>query len=154
MSLYNLLNGMNADLVAAASVVLGFRIDEKFPRFRNIFTGADDSDIKADLFVYTRMGGGNRKCWGQDDSPRTEQGDCGCFGCSAERLEAEPWCCGRYDDDFDSTYSTFAIKFTDDQRAEWAKLQAGDPPPDFEERMRGMFPKLFEGAKEEEGVTT
>lgn len=136
MSLYNILAGMNTSLVVAASTVVGFRIDEHFPRFRDVFTDADDAPFEADLYVYTRMGGGNRDCWegASYDIP------CNCSGCRADKIEDESWCVGSYDDDFDCTYRTFGIKFTPQQKAEWDALMANGPDESFIKRACAMFP--------------
>ena len=137
MSLYNMLHGMNATLVVMASPYLPRRAD-KFPRFRNIFTSADDTSIKGDLYVYTRMGGGNAECW-EDD----EEG-CTCGGCDAAGLAGHPLCVGHYDDDFDCTYRTFVFRVPDDLRGSWEALQQGDQRASltarFRERLAERFP--------------
>lgn len=121
MSLYNLIAGMNAGLALVASPFLPRRAD-KFPRFRDIFTEADDTDLKGDLYVYTRMGGGNRECWENDDTPT-----CDCGACDAERIEESDQCVGSYEDEFDRTYRTFVFKIADEDRADWETLKAGNP---------------------------
>ncbi|MEJ2650179.1 MAG: hypothetical protein P8016_17435, partial [Sedimentisphaerales bacterium] len=113
MSLYNLINGMNADLAVLISVIIGENIQDKFPRFRDVFLEVEESRYKADYYVYTRMGGGNRECW-EDNKP-----DCKCPACVAAKIEQSPECVGRYDDNFDCTYSNFCMNFTDAQKKEW-----------------------------------
>lgn len=102
MSLYNLLNGMNAEVAVLVSPFLPMRAD-KFPRFRDVFLHADDSPVAGDIFVYTRMGGGNAECW--DDC---EYGNCP--ACQAENLRESENCVGSYEDEFDCTYKTFVFK--------------------------------------------
>lgn len=112
MSFYNMLNKMNMDAVVILSCYLNKRVDQDFPRFRDVFTKDDDCPVKDyDFLIYTRMGGGNRGCW--------ENGkiDCSCPACLSDKLEKEPYVIGRYDDDFDCTYSTFIIKLSEEQKA-------------------------------------
>ena len=84
MTMYNMLFGRNDSLLIIASVIMGFDMREKFPRFRNIFTSADDAPIYGDLYVFTRMGGGNANCW------EKEEEDCTCPACRVDKLEEEP----------------------------------------------------------------
>lgn len=118
MSLYNVLHGMNANLAVMLSPFLPRRADQ-FPRFRDIFTSADDSPVKGDIYVYTRMGGGNRDCWDGCCEERP------CIACDAYQLEREPTCVRRYDDDYDCTYSTFVFRVADEHRADFDVLVAG-----------------------------
>lgn len=133
MSLYNIVHGMNDKLVIVASVIMGMRIDQTFPRFRDIFIEAEDAPFEADLFVYTRMGGGNRECW--DGCSETDP----CPACVADGIESEVWCAGSYDDEFDCTYRTFGIKLSDGQRAELTDALRGTKPKNFEDRARKLF---------------
>ena len=103
MSLYNMVMGMNTDLVMAVSALLGMNIREDFPRFRNVFTNDDGCPMAKDdydFIIYTRMGGGNRECWEGIDAVA-----CDCAACVSNRLEAMGWVVARYDDNFDSTYT-------------------------------------------------
>lgn len=136
MSIYNMVHGMNAQLAVVASTLLGFKLDEKFPRFRNVFIADKDAPFEADLFVYTRMGSGNRNCW----KDNAEGCDCGAH--QAERIEQEPWCVGSYDDSYDATYRTFGVKFTPEQKAEWERLNADGLDDAFMERLLALHPKL------------
>lgn len=140
MSLYNMINDMNVSLAIIVSGVLGFRIDQRFPRFRDVFTAAEDAPWLADIFVYTRMGGGNRECWGDDETD--DAGNCLCPACTCDRLEKEPFIVGSYDDEFDSTYRTFGIKFTDEQRAQWTQIKAGEQPASVTAKLFELFPDL------------
>jgi hypothetical protein len=112
---------MNHELVLFLSPFLPRRADH-FPRFRDIFLGADDSAIKGDIYIYTRMGGGNRECWG--DCPNKEDGSL-CPACDADALENDERCVHRYDDDFDCTYSTFVFRVSDDDRADFDAVVNG-----------------------------
>lgn len=139
MSLYNMIAGMNAGLAILASPFLPRRADH-FPRFRDIFREADDTELKGDLYVYTRMGGGNRECWGSEE--KTADGECACSACDAERIETSPAVIGRYDDDFDCTYSTFVFKVVDEDRADFNAVMAGTPwltSDRYRARLREMF---------------
>jgi hypothetical protein len=137
MSLYNLIHGMNASQALLLSPFLPTRCDN-FPRFRNVFTNADDTDVVGDIYVYTRVGGGNRECW--EDGERE---DCDCSACESDRIESDDRCIHRYDDDFDSTYTTFVFKVSDDMRADYEKLLAGDfdgLSDKYKKTLRDMFP--------------
>jgi len=116
--LYNLLHGVNAQLAILVSPFLPRRADQ-FPRFRDVFTSADDSPVKGDIYVYTRMGGGNRRCWDgcSEEKP--------CLACDAYQVERDPTCIRRYDDDGDSTYSTFVFRVADEHRADFDVLVSG-----------------------------
>jgi hypothetical protein len=142
MSLYNLVHGMNSNIAVTLSGIVGYRIDERFPRFRNIFTEAEDApeNLKsADFYVYTRMGGGNYNCWEDKYTP-----DCDCPAHKVYALEKEPWCLGGWDDDFDCTYRTFAIKLTEAQKAEFDGMLANGISDDLFERILSLHPKLKE----------
>ena len=120
MSLYNMVHGMNATLAMLVSPFLP-RAADAFPRFRDVFLEADDAPTKGDIYVYTRMGGGNRECL--DDCE-----DESCQACDARHIEAEPTCICRYDDDFDCTFSTFVFRVADEHRADFAALLAREYP--------------------------
>lgn len=117
MSLYNMMNGMNASGAVVFSPFLPIRAD-KFPRFRDIFTSDEEAPTKGDLYIYTRMGGGNAECWENGDD------DCNCPACCAAKLEDLPECIAAYDDDFDCTYKTFVFKVPDVMRADFDLVMA------------------------------
>ena len=120
MTFYNLINGRNTELVMVLSAIVGYRIDEEFPRFRDAFMKDDESPYEADYFVYTRMGGGNRECWEgcTDKEP--------CAACQADAIEEWDTCVGSYDDEFDRTYRTFCMVFTEDQKKMFGACLDGD----------------------------
>ncbi len=92
MSLYNMLFGMNP-----FSDILLKIIDKKrddFPRFRDCYV---EDDI---ITVYTRTGGGNRRCWDDDEDT------CECPGCvMSYKIPNYKNYLKDYDDDFDETYA-------------------------------------------------
>jgi len=116
MSLYNLMHGMNANLAVMISPFLP-RAADAFPRFRNVFTEIEDSPCEGDLYIYTRMGGGNADCWADGSD------DCDCGACDAAGIEGEENCVGAFDDSFDCTYKTFVFKIPDDMKKDWEALQ-------------------------------
>lgn len=139
MSLYNMICGMNANLAVLASPFLP-RAADRFPRFRDVFTAANDAPCEGDLFVYTRMGGGNRTCWNDDDEKSNEP--CDCYGCDADRLEQHPDCVARYDDDFDSTFCTFVFVVPLSRRPDFDLLmagQCGELSEDYRSDLRNIF---------------
>lgn len=134
MSLYNMLNGMNAGLAIVASPFLPRRVDH-FPRFRNIFTGADDTEIKGDFYVYTRMGG-------EWDCEEGGKDGCDCYACAVDTIEGDPSCVGSYRDDFDPTYLTFVFRVDDEDRADLDAIVAGEVEKlsdKYKDRLRKMF---------------
>lgn len=145
MSLYNMIRGMNANAVILFSPFLPIRAD-KFPRFRDVFLEADDSPVKGDIYVYTRMGGGNADCW--------EEGaeDCTCPACEASKLAKHESCVSRYDDSFDCTFSTFVFKVTE-HRDDFDKLMNGkavEVSQWYRDRLKELFSdseKILEALK-------
>jgi hypothetical protein len=135
MSLYNMIAGMNAELGVLMSPFLPRRADA-FPRFRDIFTAATDTEITGDIYVYTRMGGGNRDCW------ESNEDGCSCAAHDAEAIEIHPQCLHRYDDEFDCTYSTFVFCVSDEDRPDYDALVAGKPWL-VSDRYRAKLRELF-----------
>ena len=103
MSLYNMIMGMNAELVILASPFLPRRADH-FPRFRDVVPCPPEL---GDIAVLTRMGGGYRNCW-----EKGEEG-CTCIAHDAMALEKDPRCSGRQDVDGDNTYCMFFFRVAD-----------------------------------------
>lgn len=116
MSMYDIACGLNTDLVIAASVVLGFNIQEKFPHFWNVFDDIRDAPFKADLYVYTRMP--IAMC----DGPSSQGHEC----VLSKSLKDEDWCVGIYRDPFDKDYLVFGVRFTKDQRDLWGRILSGE----------------------------
>jgi hypothetical protein len=141
MSLYNEVCGMNAGLAIMFSPFLPIRADH-FPRFRNIFSEAEDSPIPGSIFVYTRMGGGNRECWWGDEEKFDSDDDCSCFACQADRLEQRPQCAGSYDDEFDSTYRTFVFTVSEEDQPDFNALTQGRRE-DLSERYKARLAEMF-----------
>jgi len=131
MSMYNIVNGVNAELAVYVSLILNQDITKTFPRFRDVFTNDDECPVKEyNFLIYTRMGGGNRECW--------EEGKdlCECPACSADDLENKDYVIARYDDSFDSTYCTFVIKLSEEEIELTPEVK--------KERLKILFPKLYE----------
>lgn len=121
MSLYSLFNTVNINYAAFISGIVGYKITEEFPRFRNAFSEDPEWNKPStpDFLVYTRMGGGNRDCWDEGDSDT----ECQCVACICDRIEEQPECLGSYDDQFDCTYRTFGMKFTPEQKKFYDSLE-------------------------------
>lgn len=135
--------GRNDVLVIAFSVILNMRIDQEFPRFRDIFLHADDCERKDyDAIIYTRMGGSNFEYW-EDNKP-----DCICSACKLKKMiETCPWIIDYYDDEFDKTYKNIVIKLTPEQKEIWKTIQAQGLKP-FREQVEKLFPKKEQESKE------
>lgn len=145
MSLYNMMFGMNTPLAIFLSIVLKRKVDD-IPRFRDCFLKADDCPVdNYDFLIYTRMGGGNYECWGNDNEEYYKE-DCDCPYCRLLKIEEEDWYICGYDDDFDNTYRTLVGKFTKEQRKLFEKLKTMSV-----EEIKELYINLFpETAKEQE----
>jgi hypothetical protein len=122
VSFYNTIHGMNAQFAVLVSPFLPV-IADNFPRFRDIFSVAEDAPQSGgDIFVYTRMGAGNAECWkdsGLYDSKEDKDGVCECPACRASRIEDLPCFLFSYEDEFDSTYKTFVFTVSDEHRKDF-----------------------------------
>lgn len=135
--------GRNDALVVAFSVILNMRIDQEFPRFRDVFLQADDCEIKDyDAIIYTRMGGLTFDCW-EDNKP-----GCICAACKLKKMiKTYPWIIGHYDDESDETYKNLVIKLTPEQKEIWKTIQAQGLEP-FRKQVEKLFPKEEQESKE------
>jgi hypothetical protein len=137
MSFYNMINGMNATLAMLLSPFLPIRAD-KFPRFRDIFLGDDEATVKGDIYIYTRMGGGNRECWNEGPGGAA----CECSACEADLIEANNQCVSRYDDDFDCTFCTFVFNVLDEDKNDFLLVTTGkikETSDKYKTRLKEMF---------------
>jgi hypothetical protein len=146
MSFYNMLFGMNASLMVIVSALLGFRVDTEIPRFRDVFTNDKDCPFerdKYDVLIFTRMGGGNYECW---EEGKVE--NCTCPYCQLLKIEESSWYVGGYDDDFDSTYRTLAVKFDEKQKVLWDRLddekERSAALSEIKDVVDQLFPKALE----------
>ncbi len=101
MSLYNMLFGFSPACVFILPM-LGRKADE-YPRFRDCFVTEEKT-----IAVYTRVGGGNRKC-----------------GFGEEVLYEDPNFIKTYDDDFDSTYGTYEFNVPEKWKDDFEKITSG-----------------------------
>ena len=123
MSLYNMVNGFNPACVWIMPM-LGRR-QEEWPRFRDCFVD-DDGRIN----IYTRVGGGNRKC-----------------GYGEETLYDDPNFVRTFDDEYDSTYGTYVFNVPEKWKADFDKLLEGkfaETSAEYQAYIRGFWPKLNE----------
>ena len=140
MSLYNMIMGMNAELVALLSCILDERIDKTFPRFRDAFRSADDCPIENyDYLIFTRMGGDNYEHW-NERCTEVEP----CPFCNLLKIEERETYLGGYDDKYDNTYRILAFKFTPEQKQLFESMMF------VREQMVKHFPEVFEQLKAEE----
>lgn len=112
MSLYNLVNGMNAPAAVLLSPFAPVPITS-FPRFRNVFLADEDDDHF--YSVYTRVGGQNRMCWNEQQLPE-DGSPCDCYGCFGDEIESDERCLARVDDEYDSTYCSFNMGILPEDR--------------------------------------
>jgi hypothetical protein len=130
--------GINAPLALVVSCVLGFRVDEDIPRFRDVFTDAEDCPVaEYDVLIYTRMGGGNYDHWMGccEEEP--------CPYCRLLKFEEKLWYAGGYDDDFDCTYRTLVVKFTPEQKELWNRIK-NEGLRIVDDKLKELFPKIWE----------
>lgn len=128
--------GMNASLAVIMSPFLPQKADS-FPRFRDIFTDDEEAPTKGDIYVYTRVGGGNRGCW-EDEWKE----NCDCPACKSDKIEALDGCVCRYDDDYDNTFCTFVFKVPDEKREDFNLVLCGkitETSDWYKETLRKMF---------------
>ena len=113
MSLYNMI--MGCDMASfLVFPMLGFGHPENFPRFR-------DCHIEGEFIeVLSRMGGGNRDCWEKGEE------NCDCCACMADKIEKNPLCISRTDDDFDCTYCTFKFKVPEEWKKDFELIKNGN----------------------------
>ena len=136
MSMYNLVMGMNSPVVLFILPVLGKR-PEEYPRFRDAHMAHEDRpDLEDVIFVYTRVGGGNRRDYAEEIA----------------ELRAMPGYVEDFDDSFDSTYATFVFKIPDEWLEDVRKLvDEGDlklMSSRHRDLVRGTYPKLLEKLNE------
>ena len=137
---YKFVAGANAEYTMFLSAIVGYRIDEKFPRFYDLFTEVEDVPPpfkKADFYVLTRMGGTNRTCLYENKS------DCWCDAHKANSIEQEKSCVGSWDAHYDATIRTFAIRLTDSQREEYEDAIENGYNEDMKMRLFSLFPPLL-----------
>ena len=123
MSLYNMVNGFNPACVWIMPM-LGRR-QEEWPRFRDCFVDGDRR-----INIYTRVGGGNRKC-----------------GYGEEALYDDPNFVRTFDDEYDSTYGTYVFNVPERWKADFGKLLEGkfaETSAEYQAYIRGFWPKLNE----------
>ena len=145
MTLYNMLYGQNIQLLALVSAILELRIDKEIPRFRDIFTKADDvpEEFKDyNFIIYTRMGGGNYTCW------ENWEENCQCPYHRLCKIEEMPWYEGGYNDEDDNTYRNLIIKLSPEQRDLYQKVI--NKNPEAIEIIKNRIMKLFQESSKEE----
>lgn len=144
MSLYQMMNGVNP---AAFFILpmLGEKHPDQYPRFRDCFVQkrqwdllpdgmpamkvSEGSEEPQDIYVYTRVGGGNRDDYQQE----------------IKELQDHPNYLTDFDDDFDCTYATFVFSVPDEWKDDYQKAIAGNLDQlsaPYQERLRKVFPKL------------
>lgn len=150
MSLYGALFGRNnqSDILLAM-----LDIDQpggkwRSGRFRDIYLSGDGTRV----LLYTRNGGGNRGCWGENgwNNTKDEQGVCQCPGCAiGVHLPKHPNYIRDYDDDFDSTYATIEFTVPKEYADACVVMATGEEPATVSERFLALIGALDHGAGEE-----
>ena len=124
MSLYNALMGFNPACIGLLPM-LGRKQDE-YPRFRDCFLSDDNKRI----VIYTRVGGGNRKC-----------------GFGEEELYKDPNFVCTYDDDFDRTYGYYEFTPPSEWEADFKLIVDGkikDVSDKYVRYVKDFYPTLAE----------
>lgn len=142
MSFYNMFNGVNISAFIIFPLILDYHPDD-FPRFRDCFVDDDGKHV----LVYSRMGGGNRRCWNlyETDDYGYQNGKCLCPGCKADEIEEHELFVSRIDDDFDSTYCTFKFKVPKKWENDFNLIKEGkikDTSEEYKQKILKMFPKI------------
>ncbi len=124
MSLYNIVNGFNPACVLFMPM-LG-RKQEEYPRFRDCFLSQD----KQRIVIYTRVGGGNRKC-----------------GFGEEELYKDKNFVKTYDDEFDCTYGYYEFNVPEQWKEDFNYILDGKlnkVSDKYVDYVKGFYPKLAE----------
>lgn len=129
--MYNMIFGVNpnSDVILAC---LGLR-KQDVGRFRDAFVA------NGEIAVYTRNGGSNRECCGDECDTGNK-----CYGCIITKvLPKHPHYLRDKDDDFDDTYATIYFSIPPEFRELLAKLDSGHFDPDARwyeglEALKGM----------------
>lgn len=110
--------------------LLGEKHPESYPRFRDCFITKDDNGVD-EIHVFTRVGGNNR---GQ--------------GYGEEELYKHPNFLRTWDDDFDSTYATYAFSVPEEWKEDVKHMMSGGEMSKmseaYKQRLYAVFPKLKE----------
>ena len=146
MSLYQLINGVNP----AAFLILPMlgHHPDKYPRFRDCFTGVEGKPEYDDkIVVYTRSGGGNRDWLANADS-YYDEGDTREEGrIFNEDMQAFPEYVTDFDDEFDSTYAIWVFNVPDKWKEDYRRMKEATgevPTKEYQEQMKQVYPKLAE----------
>lgn len=127
MGFYTMLFGVNRD---APKLLEALGLTEKdFYRFRDAYLTKRD-----EIAVYTRGGGGNRKCYckGVEDGSHRED----CVVPIQASLRTHPLYLADKDDEFDRTYCTFYFRIHEEARE---ILENVEPEDDREEIWQQLF---------------
>lgn len=140
MSLYNMIMGVNPCTFFILPM-LG-RHAEEYPRFRDCHLSSEDHPEYDDhIHVYTRMGGGNRGCWNEDN----DGSPCKCTGCTMENLTKEDEnFVTSFDDSYDSTYATYVFKVPEKWKSDFDKIKEGNIgsiSKEYKEELYKVYPK-------------
>lgn len=110
--------------------MLGEKHPDAYPRFRDCFVKPDPMVNESEIYVYTRVGGGNRGA-----------------GYGEEELMKHPNFLRDWDDDFDKTFATYAFSVPDEWKADFDLIMDGklkDISQAYKDRIYAVFPKLKE----------
>jgi hypothetical protein len=122
MGLYNIVHGTNP-FAPMLLIALGFEKFTDVGRFRDAFV------TNGEIAVYTRNGGGNRRC-----IHNAKDKDCGqpdCYACVINhRLPKHPLYLRDKDDNFDNTYATVYFKLPPQYAESLRTLDIGEFDPD------------------------
>jgi len=119
MSLYNILFGRNPYSKLLLSML--DLTESDIGRFRDAFV------TEGKIAIYTRLGGGNRKCWCESEDEHLAGG---CYQPNIKRLQEHPNYLYDEDDDYDCTYATFYFSFPEKYSEILEKMDIGKFDPD------------------------
>lgn len=140
MSLYNMIMGMNPCTFFILPM-LGRHADE-YPRFRDCFLSDDEHPEYNDhIHVYTRTGGGNRRCWKEAKNRKY----CECGRCKIYRITKEDDdFVASFVDSFDPTYATYIFKIPKRWKFDFEKIKDGnirDISKGYKKEIYKIYPK-------------
>lgn len=153
MSLYGLLFGKNPNSDRLMEML---ELDTTYPigRYRDIYLNKKGTEI----ILYTRNGGGNRKCWkeyftsesndgndGNDGSDSDESYKCNCTGCvMTEQIPTHPNYIKDLDDENDCTYAYVYYSVPEKYKEECIQMATGKTPLNVSEKFKEVLDVIKE----------
>ena len=145
-NMYNMVHGVNPCTFLILPMLS--KHPDEYPRFRDCFMNDESrEDLGEKIFVYTRVGGGNRESYREE----------------IERLINMPTYITDYDDSFDSTYAMFVFDVPEEYKEDFDIISGRSKKEGnimsiisekYFNKMCEVYPKLIDKFKEARNGTT